>query len=402
MRKGWKDAGGAAISRSLAPPRVDKGKGWVHAPDAAMEVDVDAGRGGLATSSDTQQRSHSMHAPPPPPPSFHSLLPPSVLAPGAAARPSPSTSFARLSLQDVEMPDVVPLVVVEPPTSPLDEVQPQEMTAPLSLTAFVATMNQHSLSPLAVPSVVHHEPTLPPPSPPPAVGAPPAATVPSPSPPSPAPLPPSLSPPLRPAVGSLFSEGAAVPLSFVHNNGVSRPSPSFTKPFPQVSPLFPQASPSFGMNRYRSPPRARGSPPSPPARNPSPAQFRFLAPAPSQEEGEILPNSSPPHSVGWRGRFGPQPTPRTSPFDTPTAPPTQPRSHQLQRMPPSAPKALREAQNANAIGLGIASGSGGSARGGALRFNGMGPQTMPSNILEPMPRSGRRGGWKKHQRSRGR
>ncbi|KAF8191897.1 hypothetical protein K438DRAFT_2136549 [Mycena galopus ATCC 62051] len=46
----------------------------------------------------TQQRSPSMHAPPLPPPSFHSLLLPSVLASGAAAGPSPSTSFARLSL----------------------------------------------------------------------------------------------------------------------------------------------------------------------------------------------------------------------------------------------------------------------------------------------------------------
>ncbi|KAF8147370.1 hypothetical protein K438DRAFT_1867829 [Mycena galopus ATCC 62051] len=116
MRKRWKDAGGAAISRSLAPPRVDKGKGRVHAPDAAMEVDVDAGRGGLAMSSgkpflrliysladalascpDTRQRSPSMHAPPPPP-LFHPPFPLSVLASGAAAGPSPSTSFARLSL----------------------------------------------------------------------------------------------------------------------------------------------------------------------------------------------------------------------------------------------------------------------------------------------------------------
>ncbi|KAJ7794443.1 hypothetical protein B0H14DRAFT_3496967 [Mycena olivaceomarginata] len=51
-------------------------------------------------------------------------------------------------------------------------------------------------------------------------------------------------------------------------------------------------------------------------------------------------------------------------------------------MPPSAPKALREAQNANAI----AGSSRGSARGGAPRFNSIGPQTMPLGEKAPAAR----------------
>ncbi|KAJ7850809.1 hypothetical protein B0H14DRAFT_2581802 [Mycena olivaceomarginata] len=105
----------------------------------------------------------------------------------------------------------------------------------------------------------------------------------------------------------------------------------------------------------------------PPPRLPFPAPFKFHARVTSQEEGKILSNSSPPPTPQWHARFGSQPTPRTSPFPTSSGPPTQPRSHQLQRMPPSAPKALHEAQNANAI----ADSSSGSARGGAPCFNGM-------------------------------
>jgi hypothetical protein len=59
----------------------------------------------------------------------------------------------------------------------------------------------------------------------------------------------------------------------------------------------------------------------------------------------------------------------TAPFATPNGPPSQPRSHQLGRMPLSAPKALREARNPNAMVLG--GGSRGPARG-PQRFNGMG------------------------------
>ncbi|KAF8149705.1 hypothetical protein K438DRAFT_1988729 [Mycena galopus ATCC 62051] len=45
-RKRWKDADRAVISRNLAPPRLDKGRGWAPAPGGAMEVDFHLGRGG--------------------------------------------------------------------------------------------------------------------------------------------------------------------------------------------------------------------------------------------------------------------------------------------------------------------------------------------------------------------
>ncbi|KAF8200413.1 hypothetical protein K438DRAFT_1965877 [Mycena galopus ATCC 62051] len=186
--------------------------------------------------------------------------------------------------QDVEMSDAVPLVVAEPPTSPLDEVQPQERTALLSMTAFVATTNQHSLSPLAVPSVVQSR-TLSPRLP---SGVKREAST------SPLYLHLHLLPLLVPsrshrnfpfityrrlrpsptAVGSSFSKGAAVPLSFVHQQ---RRLAALSKPFPQPSPLFPQASPSFGMNRYQE----GEIPPSPPSHTPTPCARTPVYPLPA-------------------------------------------------------------------------------------------------------------------------
>ncbi|KAJ7304781.1 hypothetical protein DFH08DRAFT_903041 [Mycena albidolilacea] len=368
--------------------------------------------------------------------------------------------------QDVEMPDAVP---VEIAPAPLDGLQPKEKARLLSMTAFVAGENAHLLSPLAVPSTVESRtpsprltngikrevsplattvsapspppPTAPAPPPPPSVlHSPQAVRLPSPSfmsapppplfaspspqrrrsppppspprkflssPPPPPPLesprvrrsPSPLSPPRSvlpsPPPPSVLQSPKAphYPSSFFTSNGVPRPTAFLSKPLP---------SSNFTTSRLPQP-RSRG-PPSPlPQPRPSPVQFR--ARAPSQEEGEILPNSSPPPTPMRVPRFGSQPTPArmspfaasSSPFATPNGPPTQPRSHQLGRMPPSAPKALREAQNPNAMALG--GGSGGPARG-AQRFNGMGPQTIPSTVLEPQPRGRRGGRWGK-QRQRG-
>ncbi|KAJ7714905.1 hypothetical protein B0H16DRAFT_1617207 [Mycena metata] len=176
----------------------------------------------------------------------------------------------------------------------------------------------------------------------------------------------------------------------------------------------------------------------------SPLSFSSHARVPSQEEGEILsPTLTAPLPLASRFTAGPQSTPRTSfasssgprrpspfgssfgpsrtssfasgsgfssssgppraapftpspvpphasPFASSSVPPTQPRSHQanlMQRLPPSAPKALREAQASTAATAGP---SGGAGRGG--RFNGLVPQTMPANLLEPLPRTNRRGG----------
>ncbi|KAF8162309.1 hypothetical protein K438DRAFT_1985235 [Mycena galopus ATCC 62051] len=203
--------------------------------------------------------------------------------------------------QDVEMPHTVSVVIAEPPSSPLDDVQPKDKTMPLSIT--LSLLHQS----LPASSQLQHE-SLP-----------------------------------STTTSSWFSSLAARPKSLTRTI------------------LLPYAR---ALARGRDPPQLEA-----------------------------------PYSVGWRGRFGPKATPRTSPFSTPTVPPTQPRSHQLQRMLPSAPKALREAQNPNPIGLGSsgASGSGGPTRGGAPPFNDMDLQTMPPNASEPTPRSGRRGGWRKYR-----
>ncbi|KAJ6456651.1 hypothetical protein C8R45DRAFT_575705 [Mycena sanguinolenta] len=157
--------------------------------------------------------------------------------------------------------------------------------------------------------------------------------------------------------------------------------------------------PNVRLTRERYPSGPSQSTPSP-SRIPSPTQSRFPVRSPSQEEGEILPGSSSPPA--WRSRVNSYSTPastsapRTSYFaqhsPTPShpAPPTQPRSH---RAPPSAPKALREAsaQNPNAVALG----AGGGGPGRAPRFNGMGPQTIPANVLDPS--RSKRGSWKKRR-----
>lgn len=64
---------------------------------------------------------------------------------------------AELSVpQDVEMANAVPLAVAPPvvPIVTLDELQPKAKVVPLSMTAFVATGNEH-LSPLARCGVSH-------------------------------------------------------------------------------------------------------------------------------------------------------------------------------------------------------------------------------------------------------
>ncbi|KAJ7449324.1 hypothetical protein B0H11DRAFT_2078949 [Mycena galericulata] len=300
--------------------------------------------------------------------------------------------------QDIEMVDALPLVVAPgatPAQSPVADFQSKLKATPLGMTAFVATGNDR-LSPLAVSSVLDSRTlprrlangikreTLPFAS----------QTVPAPRLPLIDVAPPSALP--------QSAQAPEYPSPSFTSNVVRRPAPSLAKPF-HVS--YQSSSATLTSQRsihelskpgLGSPPRSRslsptsaakqrhinGRPPrprrprltpSPPPRLPSTAPFKFHARAASQEEGEILPNSSPPPTPQWPARFGSQPTPRTSPFTTSSGPPTQLRSHQLQRMLPSAPKALRQAQNANAI----ASSSSGSARGGAPRFNGMGPQTMP-------------------------
>jgi hypothetical protein len=295
-----------------------------------------------------------------------------------------------LEHEDVEMADPVPLVDTPPTaaTVPHDEIPLKAKGTPLSMAAFVPTGQGH-LSPLTVSSIV--ESRTPSPQltngverePSPLVNGtgvlqPPAA---SPS----APTPPQLS--------VLHSPKAPrYPSPAFTNNGVPRPAPSFFKPLPVPSQA---SSPSFATNAIS---RSFSRPSSSPQPiSPASAPFKFHARAPSQEEGEILPSSSSPPPP--RPRLGSQPTPapRTSPFAASTGPPTQPRSHQLQRIPPSAPKALREAQNPNAI----SGSSSGPARGGAHRFGGMLPQTMPANLLDPMPRAGRRGGGKRKHWPRG-
>ncbi|KAF8190755.1 hypothetical protein K438DRAFT_1763195 [Mycena galopus ATCC 62051] len=270
--------GGGGVSTEDAEALKGCGRGGDLAEHCAA-----AGRGGLATSSDMRQHSASMHAPPPPPP-FHPPFPPSVLASGATAGPSPSTSFARLSLisphpnagprpswfsvgagANVEVSEHRDSASVK--WGRKTETRSNATSTGEAVSELAAVeMNQHSLSPLAVPSVVQsrtpsprlpsgikreapplavHEPTLPPPSPP------PAATVPSPSPSLALPLPPiALSAPPAPPSVLHSPKAPQFPSPSFTNNGVSQPSPFFTKPIPQASPLFPQASPSFGHHHH--------------------------------------------------------------------------------------------------------------------------------------------------------
>ncbi|KAJ7125895.1 hypothetical protein C8R44DRAFT_874311 [Mycena epipterygia] len=119
---------------------------------------------------------------------------------------------------------------------------------------------------------------------------------------------------------------------------------------------------------------------------------------PRPVEGEIPsspPAARPPFVFGAR----------TSPSSTRSVPPTQPRFYQTQlhRAPPSAPKALQEAQNPSSGGPSTcAAGAACGGRGG--RFNGLVPQTMPAESLKPPvhERTNRRGGHlRKHRGRRG-
>ncbi|KAJ7492967.1 hypothetical protein B0H11DRAFT_975603 [Mycena galericulata] len=301
---------------------------------------------------------------------------------------------------DVEMADAAPLLPVqeapsEEPEVVVEKFPPKPKGTPLTMTSFVSTGGHGRLSPLTVSSVVDSRTPSPglanggsnvkrEPSPlvmngivPPAVNGMPSPAMPN-GVSKPAtlssvdasPPPPAVSPIPKPVLQSPKAPRYLSP-TFT-SNGVQKSAPAaFAKALPVPSQ---SSSPSFTSNGIHRLPAASPKPPafSPPPSSPS---FRLHARAPSQEEGEILPSSSPPPPRSMFV-FGAQ-APRTSPFSAPSAPPTQPRSHQQQhgRMPPSAPKALREAQNPLVGGAS----AGGRVRGGGSHFGGLGPSNFPNN-----------------------
>ncbi|KAJ7150597.1 hypothetical protein C8R46DRAFT_496039, partial [Mycena filopes] len=356
--------------------------------------------------------------------------------------------------EDVEMHDAPPppppprlpplpasTVMVEAPT-------PKSKVTPLSLPAFAAT-GPERLSPLTVTSSLHSR------TPSPRLGngvkressplvtngrMSPATTngisrfVTSPS-------------PLLPSVSSVPTPARAPPVLAPH--APRYPSPTFAVNGVNRPPAkaFTSASASPSPNLATNGAAKRSIPTSP---HPPPAKFHTRVP--SQEEGEILGSTPPPPPAPTRfgsisqsstrtspfassgpqrtsplgsssaaasssgpqmpssftfsavpprtAAFAPSPVPpHASPFGSLAAPPTQPRSHQTnptQRLPPSAPKALREAQS-SAGAAATGNNAGGAPRGG--RFNGLAPQTMPANILEPpQQRQNRRGGVRRNRR----
>ncbi|KAJ7642278.1 hypothetical protein FB45DRAFT_367041 [Roridomyces roridus] len=170
------------------------------------------------------------------------------------------------------------------------------------------------------------------------------------------------------------------PTPLVMTNGVHKPpssavKPATPKPVLQSPKELRYVSPTFTSNGVVKPELVSKSlvgPSSPGAdvsRPPPPSKPS----TPDQEEGEIPDSTSPPPpppSARVIRRIPPLAADR--PSSTPPAPPTQPRSHQFtQRMPPSAPKALRDAQSS----------AGGSGLGrGTAHFGGLGPSSMPSNF----------------------
>jgi hypothetical protein len=185
-----------------------------------------------------------------------------------------------------------------------------------------------------------------------------------------------------------------VPQSVLHSPKAPRhPSPSFTSNgVPRSIPALPRPfhtsshSPStsftahlfFKLRSTRSPSPHRG---------PSPAPFKFSARAPSQEEGEILGSSPPPllYVASVRSplygrrlllrQLGPHER-RLS-----LCQPGLQRSRALTNSSACHRAHPRRCGGAEPNAMG--GGSGGPARGGPQRFNGMGPQTMPSHRSEP-------------------
>ncbi|KAJ7915787.1 hypothetical protein B0H13DRAFT_2453184 [Mycena leptocephala] len=157
---------------------------------------------------------------------------------------------------------------------------------------------------------------------------------------------PGIPPPPSPATAS------RVP--FLHCPG---PSTRRLTPHPRASPL------TLSSNVARS---ARS--PSP-HRGPLPAPFQFSARAPSQEEAHSTGVAF--HFVSWARtnvafRFVGRALNAAALSPTPA-------------LVTERTQGVAEAQNTNAMG----GGSGGPAHGGPPRFNGMGPQTMPSHRSEP-------------------
>ncbi|KAK7026341.1 hypothetical protein R3P38DRAFT_3530505 [Favolaschia claudopus] len=252
-----------------------------------------------------------------------------------------------------------PVACVGPLVAPQVDPPETEKKTAFSLTAFTSTSDE-LLSPLAVPKAVESRT----PSPRPTTVKPPAIPPVVHYPPSSSPVP--TLPPV-PSKSILQSpQDPRYPSPSFSSNGVLRfPPASSSKPQQTPSP-----SPSL-LSRMQIPssviPR-----PSPPPRHVSPLPRRLPVRAQSQEEGEILPVSTPPRAPPLVRQ------PSSQQFRSPhgVAPPTQPRSHQAQmtRMPPTEPKALREAQNANT------SSSANSSGRGTLRYNGIGPQAVPANV----------------------
>ncbi|KAJ7131631.1 hypothetical protein C8R43DRAFT_1024184 [Mycena crocata] len=317
--------------------------------------------------------------------------------------------------EDIDMPDVVPPASEEPQLT-LDGRVSKTKAAALTITSFVPTGGLGGLSPLTTSSIadsrtpspalvngasnLKREPspfavnTLPPPPMLNGVSKPIASNLPKTS--------QSLSSPT--IVKSVVSPAPATPIVPLAKSSIppslkaSRyDSPPFTSNGVYQTPAaplksFPIPSPST-LPRYTNgtsrPVASSSHAPFLPPPQTSPPTFLAHSRKPSQEEGEILSGSSPPPPTRPSFLFGTSAPSRTSPFSS-SAPPTQPRSHQthgMQRAPPSAPKALREAQNPNSVTAGSSTGP----RGGAPRWNGAVPQTIPASVLEPVRERPRRG-----------
>ncbi|KAJ7079903.1 hypothetical protein C8R44DRAFT_895581 [Mycena epipterygia] len=340
-----------------------------------------------------------------------------------APREPPVRSFVQ---EDVQMSDAPPPPLDAPPPKPrmaFDERPAKARTVPLTMTAFVPTGGHERLSPLTVSSVADSRT----PSPglvncaskvkreasplvinarslPPAlngVSKPLASSSLKASQTFPSPLATSkTTPPLANSQMLYSPKAPRFPSPSFSNNGVYKRDPPPHKPLP----VPPQSPSTFSTNGIpmsapspKPPPFSSPKPPPLSSSSPSRPAFTLHTRVPSQEEGEIPsspPAARPPFVFGAR----------TSPFSTPSAPPTQPRSYQTQlhRAPPSAPKALREAQTSNGSGASTSAG-GGAGRGRGGRFNGLVPQTMPAELLDPpaRERANRRGHWRKHRGGRG-
>ncbi|KAJ7652303.1 hypothetical protein B0H17DRAFT_1101531 [Mycena rosella] len=361
-------------------------------------------------------------------------------------REPPVHSFVQ---EEVDMPYAAPPLDA-PPAGPMlanDEYPPKTRTAALTMAVFVPTGDHGGLSPLTVSSMAESRT----PSPGLTTGAAKVKREPSPlivnafNPPKPAVSSSTLTTSQSPIAGPSKSLSPLPPRQHIlHSPKAPRyPSPSFAsngvskavaapppKPFPTASsPSFSAnvaprpspkpppfstphlaakshpvwSSPSFASNGVSRPSPA--SPFSAP-RPATPPAFKYHARVPSQEEGEILSGSSPPPPARRVPFVCPPGTQLPSaPIDHSKPPPlpafsapTQPRSYQ-QRAPPSAPRALREAQNPDASASGASTSAGGIIGGGrGGRFGGLTPQTMPQSVLEPVRERGNRRGH--HNRKR--